>query len=63
MLLVNAQVIIKMVMVQQSMPMLMISIKTIVILLMLGLLFLGGAPPRAQPAVAEEGIDWLRSFS
>ena len=43
--------------------MLMISFKTIVILLMLGLLFLGEAPP---PVVADAplpnytGFDWIR---
>ena len=39
---------------------LMISVQTIVILLMLGLLFLG-APPAASPVpVADPGFDWLR---
>ena len=42
---------------------LMLSVQTIVILLMLGLLFfLGGAPPASpRPVpVAEPGLDWLR---
>ena len=39
-------------------------VQTIVILLMLGLLFLGAAPsPKPAPALAEKGMDWLRSFS
>ena len=40
---------------------LMISVQTIVILLMLGLLFLGGPPAPASPLpVADPGFDWLR---
>ena len=39
---------------------LMISVQTIVILLMLGLLFLGGPPAPASPTVADPGFDWLR---
>ena len=43
--------------------MLMISFKTIVILLMLGLLFLGEAPPPVVAApvpAADTGSDWIR---
>ena len=43
--------------------MLMISFKTIVILLMLGLLFLGEAPPpvvAAKVPAADTGSDWIR---
>ena len=43
--------------------MLMISFKTIVILLMLGLLFLGDAPPPVVAAplpAADTGSDWIR---
>ena len=70
-LLIIAQVMIQieMLMMQYKMlmlmfmPALMLSVQTIVILLMLGLLFfLGGAPP-ASPRplpVAEPGLDWLR---
>ena len=70
-LLIIAQVMIQieMLMMQYKMlmlmfmPALMLSVQTIVILLMLGLLFfLGGAPPASpRPVpVAEPGLDWLR---
>ena len=72
-LLIIAQVMmqIEMLMMQDKMLMLMfiltiglmLSVKTIVILLMLGLLFFLGGPPPASPRplpAADPGMDWLR---